>query len=423
MRRARILAGVALGEVAALGSRLLRRGSGASVKGQILTRVAPNAFADLLAGHRIIAITGTNGKTTTSHLVSAALRESLGADEGRLVSNADGANLRYGIASALASAPKADLAVLETDERVVPSLLAAGRPEVLVLLNFSRDQLDRNFEISILARGIRDALAALGDDAPTVVANSDDPLAVWAARAAREVVWVDTAASWESDATLCPACGTILDRREPSGDVTGAWDCPSCDMTEPEASYLVAGSRITLPDGRVVEPNLNLPGKFNVANAACALAAVQVWGVPTDVALAGFRRVRSPGGRFATTTIGGVDARLLLAKNPAGWVESLQLAGGDTLVLAIDAIAADGNDPSWLWDVEYEQLRGRHVIVTGPRSYDLAVRLAYAEVSHEVILPLQDALDAAANRTGGATVDVVTTYTPFQRLLAMAGLR
>ncbi len=295
LRRARVLAGVAVGEVAALASRVARRGSGASVKGQILTRVAPNAFADLLAGRRIIAVTGTNGKTTTSHLVTEAVAEALGSGSGRLISNSDGANLRYGIASALASAPKADLAVLETDERVVPDLLRVGRPEVLVLLNFSRDQLDRNFEISILA-------------APVVVANSDDPLAVWAAQAAPDVVWVDTAATWESDAALCPSCGTLLDRRNPEGDASGSWDCPGCRLTEPKADYLVSGSRITLPDGSVVEPELDLPGKFNVANAACALAAVHQWGVDTDTALTGFRRVTAPAGRFATVTIGQASA-------------------------------------------------------------------------------------------------------------------
>lgn len=423
LRRARVLAGVAVGEVAALASRVARRGSGASVKGQILTRVAPNAFADLLAGRRIIAVTGTNGKTTTSHLVTEAVAEALGSGSGRLISNSDGANLRYGIASALASAPKADLAVLETDERVVPDLLRVGRPEVLVLLNFSRDQLDRNFEISILARDIRSALTELGEDAPVVVANSDDPLAVWAAQAAPDVVWVDTAATWESDAALCPSCGTLLDRRNPEGDASGSWDCPGCRLTEPKADYLVSGSRITLPDGSVVEPELDLPGKFNVANAACALAAVHQWGVDTDTALTGFRRVTAPAGRFATVTIGQASARLLLAKNPAGWMESLQLATGDTLVLAINAIAADGNDPSWLWDVEFEQLRDRHVIVTGPRAYDMAIRLSYAEVPHEVIQHMPDALDAAATLTGGEKVDVVTTYTTFQKLLAIAGAR
>lgn len=418
--RVRLRAGTLAGDAAALASRLLKRGSGASIRGQLLTRIAPDAFGSLLQGRRIVAVTGTNGKTTTTHFVAAAIRQALGADSPRLVTNADGANLHYGIASELAKHRHADIAVLETDERVIPDLLAKSRPEVLVMLNFSRDQLDRNFEIKFLARAWRDALERAGADGPAVVANSDDPLVTWAAEKAHHVVWVDTAASWSADAALCPACGAILDRREPVGDVTGAWDCPNCELTEQKASYLVQGDRIVTPDGRTIAPDLNVPGKFNVSNAACALAACHLMGVDTDTALIGFRTVSAPAGRFATATFGATTARLLLAKNPAGWLEALPLATSDTVVLAIDAIAADGNDPSWLWDVDYEQLQGRHVIVTGPRAYDLAVRLEYAEVDHEVIIDLQKALDAAAS---ASPIDLISTYTPFQQLLKMAGLR
>ena len=140
------------------------KGSGASIRGQVLTRIEPAAFRTLLKGRRIAAVTGTNGKTTSTHLLAAALRTALGADSGRVVTNADGANLHYGIASALAKARHADVAVLETDERVVADLIAHGDPEVLVLLNFSRDQLDRNHEIKFLGRAWRQALEKAGAD-------------------------------------------------------------------------------------------------------------------------------------------------------------------------------------------------------------------------------------------------------------------
>ena len=131
--RLRLQVGTLLGDAAAVVSRALGKGSGASIRGQILTRVHPDAFADLVAGRRIASVTGTNGKTTTTHFLAAALRTALGTDAGRLVTNADGANLHYGIASALAKAPHADLAVLETDERVVKDLIAQG---VATTVNF-----------------------------------------------------------------------------------------------------------------------------------------------------------------------------------------------------------------------------------------------------------------------------------------------
>ncbi|WP_416046579.1 MurT ligase domain-containing protein [Propioniciclava soli] len=420
--RVRLAAGTVLGDAAAWASRRLGRGSGASIRGQILTRVQPDAFRLLLRGRRIAAVTGTNGKTTSTHLLAAAVREGLGADAARLVTNADGANLHYGIASALAKAPKADTAVLETDERVVADMIAHGRPEVLVLLNFSRDQLDRNHEIKFLGRAWRDSLTAAGDAGPVVIANSDDPLVTWAAGAARRVIWVDTASTWVADAALCPNCGDLLTRENPSADApTGRWDCPGCDLTEPQADYVVRGDAVELPDHTVRELTLNVPGKFNVSNAAMALAAAVELGVPVSKALTGFRTVRSPAGRFAVTTVNGVGVRLVLSKNPAGWAESLPLLETPTVVLAIDSVAADGKDVSWLWDVEFEQLRGKKVICTGPRAYDLAVRLAYAEVEHEVSVDLTDALRIAS--IAPQPVDLIATYTPFQKLLKMAGLR
>ena len=268
----------------------------------------------------------------------------------------------------------------------------------------------------------RDALANAGSDGPVVVANSDDPLVVWAASDVKKVIWVDTASTWTADAALCPQCGSLLQRDNPSQDApTGAWDCPGCDLTEPPADYRVRGTDIELPSGERVASALNVPGAFNVANAACALAAAVEFGVSVPDALAGFSTVRAPAGRFAVTSIGDSLLRLVLSKNPAGWSESLPLLSSDPVILAIDSVAADGKDVSWLWDVDFEQLRGRRVICSGPRAYDLAVRLEYGDVTHEVISDVSDAVRAV--RGTSEPVDVIATYTPFQKLLKMAGLR
>jgi lipid II isoglutaminyl synthase (glutamine-hydrolysing) len=372
-------------------------------------KVAPDALANLLPGRTIASVSGTNGKTTTTHLLAAAVRSAVGP--GRVVTNADGANLHYGIASALAVAPGRDIAILETDERVVPDVVRLGRPAVLVLLNFSRDQMDRHHEIKSLGRGWRDSLLQAGREAPVVVANADDPLVTWAARGAPKVVWVDTATTWVQDATLCPECGTTLARKD------GRWACPTGDLVQPEATWRVDGAAVVGPDGIRWELGLQVPGAFNVSNAACALAAAVELGIDPETAIRGMRTVTSPAGRYATARFGETTARLLLAKNPAGWAEALPLTTTDTVVLAIDSAAADGRDVSWLWDVEYEQLAGRHVVATGPRAQDLSVRLLYAEVEHSVVPDLATAMAGHSD-----PVDVVATYTPFQRLRKLGGL-
>jgi UDP-N-acetylmuramyl tripeptide synthase len=344
------------------------------------------------------------------------VRESLGTQTSRLVHNADGANLHHGLASALSEHPEADIAILESDERVVGDLIKISRPEVLVLLNFSRDQLDRHHEIKSLGRSWRRALQEAGRNGPVVVANADEPLVVWAALAAREVVWVDTSTTWTQDSSLCPECDASIIRIQPdprSGS-DADWYCTACELARPKGDYRVESGTIVDRTQQVWDPQLSLPGVFNISNAACALAAAELMGVEPRTALTGMRRVTSPAGRFATARFGTTTARLLLAKNPAGWAEALPLAQSQTVVLAIDSAAADGRDVSWLWDVDYERLAGRSVIATGRRAQDLAVRLSYAEVDYRCIPDLAEALDGHPE-----PIDVIATYTPFQRLRKM----
>jgi len=130
------------------------------------------------------------------------------------------------------------------------------------------------------------------------------------------------------------------------------------------------------------------------------------------------RTVQAPAGRFAIGSYGDTRARLVLAKNPAGWAESLLVMATDPVILAVDSAIADGTDVSWMWDVEYEKLRGRRVIATGPRATDLALRLSYAEVEHEVIPDMAEALKGPFK----GTVDVLSTYSAFLRLCHMGGV-
>lgn len=296
-------------------------------------------------------------------------------DARRLVTNADGANLHYGIASALsAGAPRGRRGVLATDERVVADMVALGRPEYFVLLNFSRDQLDRNFEI-VFGRAWRTALDQAGADGLVVVANASDPLVTWAAEKARRVIWVDTATSWTADAALrAPSAATCCGGRSLGRRPVRPLGVPRLGLAQHPADGAVVGSRIRLLDFGTLAPTSTFPARSTS---------------PTPPARARGRRVRRPRarcpgrlpdrrgprfGRFSIGTFGRTRARLVLSKNPAGWAESLPRSQPIRVVLAIDSVAADGKDVSWLWDVDFEQLR-KHVVCTGPRAYDLAVRL------------------------------------------------
>src|SRR5487761_683902 len=180
--RARVATTV--GDAAATVSRLAGKGDGSVIGGVISLRLAPDLLSLLAAGRQVVLVTGTNGKTTTTKLIPAALAPLVG----EIASNIYGANMEAGLTSALSRAPDARVAVLETDEKYIPPMIKATRPVVVVLLNLSRDQMDRAAEIWLLARRWRAALESAPDC--RVVANADDPLVAWAASGAAKVTWV-----------------------------------------------------------------------------------------------------------------------------------------------------------------------------------------------------------------------------------------
>ncbi|MDA8062539.1 MAG: Mur ligase family protein, partial [Actinomycetota bacterium] len=194
--RAAVRFGAVTGEL----SRRLGLGAGSTVGGRAVLALDPGALRRLGSGRRSVVVSGTNGKTTTTSLLRAAM-----ATAGPVVTNAQGANLPAGIAAVLAAAAPGVDAVLEVDEAWLAGVAAALQPAVVVLLNLSRDQLDRNNEVRTLAGSWRGLLAGL--PRTLVVANADDPLVVWAAGAARRVVWVGAGQPWTADASGCPACG------------------------------------------------------------------------------------------------------------------------------------------------------------------------------------------------------------------------
>src|SRR5271156_3150912 len=172
-----------VGGAAGRASKLAGRGDGSVIGGVIGLRLKPDLLSLLARGRQIVLVTGTNGKTTTTRLITAAI----GTLGQQIASNAFGANMEAGLVSALARAPEATLAVLEVDEKYLPAMLEVTGARVVTLLNLSRDQMDRGAEIWLLARRWRPAAAA---PRRRVSANADVPLVAWAAGQARKVTWV-----------------------------------------------------------------------------------------------------------------------------------------------------------------------------------------------------------------------------------------
>ena len=357
-------------------SRLLRLGAGGVIGGRVVLALAPGALSRLAEGRRVVLVSGTNGKTTTAHLIAAALRTA-----GRVAHNETGANMPDGLVAALIADRSAPFAVLEVDELYLGAITDAVQPDVLVLLNLTRDQLDRGFEVQAVADSVSAAVA--GSSRAVVVANGDDPLVVRAVGKAEHVVWVGAGAVWQADALG----GT----------------------TPPTMAWTVHEGGVRGPNG-TTPVHLALPGRFNLGNAAMTLATAAELGVSPVAAAAAISGVTSIAGRYSVVDRGPHVLRLLLAKNPAGWSELLPLlADAKALLLVINAQDADGRDTSWLWDVPFEQLEGPCVVASGERAADVGLRLSYAGIEH---VTESDPLVALEGMPPGE-VQVVANYTAF----------
>ncbi|MCF2532211.1 MurT ligase domain-containing protein [Yinghuangia soli] len=391
---------VTASRVTAAISRRAGKGSGSVIGGKIALRIAPDLLAQLADHLQVVLVSGTNGKTTTTRLVAEALRAA-----GPVVSNALGANMPAGITSALAGAGDARFGVIEVDEKYLSGVARDADPIAIVLLNLSRDQLDRAAETRMLAEKWREGLR--GTEA-VLVANADDPLVVWAASSAKDVVWVAAGQMWQEDSWSCPSCGGVMHR--PGDD----WYCSDCDFRRPQVTWSLVGEEMVDPDGQVWPLDLQLPGRANRANATTAAAVASVFGVDTASALARMKNVTAVAGRYDVVSYRGRNLRLLLAKNPAGWLETFSLIdpAPAPVFLSVNALDADGKDTSWLWDVDFTRLAGRPLFVLGQRRLDLAVRLDVAGLEFSV----HDDLAGAVAACPPGQIEVIANYTAFQQL-------
>lgn len=444
---ARLLAAIAVARSARAASRTLGRGGGSTVPGVVARRVDPGVLEKLSRRLRLgsAAITGTNGKTTTTRMVSRIL-QTAGI---RAVNNSTGANLVTGVTAALISdstlsgKPASQMGLFEVDEASVPKVAAEADLKILAVLNLFRDQLDRYGELAYTGKVIASAFSDLPRDG-AVVLNADDPLVASLGRSAANPVYygVDDSAldtgrlQHIADSKDCPICGTALSYEAVYMGHVGVYDCPNCEFRRPELHYRASrvrfdGARGTdflldTPTG-ASDMRINLPGLYNVYNALAAAAVASEAGVRLEDASRGLREFGGAFGRVERIKAGDREAFLLLIKNPVGFNEILRtfVTGADAkhVLIAINDNHADGRDVSWLWDVDFEMLAEarsegmtdgmRPFTVSGIRAGDMAVRLKYADLPVGDVIPdRREAIKAALEATPpGETLYVLPTYT------------
>ncbi len=438
---------VLLGTLAGEAARRLGRGGGTALPGLVATSVAPGVTEQLarLPDAGSVVVTGTNGKTTTAHLL-AGIAGAAGYDP---IANRSGSNLERGIVSAYLDAQDGGaartprLGVIEVDEAALPGLLPVLRPRAALFLNLFRDQLDRYGEVDSVAEGWREMLVGDGSGL-TLVLNADDPPIAQLAETGRgEVVTFgieDRGVAIEgdehaSDARFCE-CGAAFSYDAVFLGHAGLWRCGGCDRARPTpdvAAYEVhvgAGASTFTLDvaGERVEVELPLEGLYAVYNALGAAAAAHALGIEAGVIASALAEAAPAFGRQEAFQLDGRDVRIWLAKNPAGLnavlrtLAATQAAPDDderarglhVMALLNDGIQ-DGRDVSWIYDADLELLAGRveSLVASGDRAADLALRCDLARLPVDVVQPQVGVALARAVQLvpKGGRLDVVATYT------------
>jgi UDP-N-acetylmuramyl tripeptide synthase len=436
---------VALARLAGWLSRVAGRGGGTTVPGLLLLKVRPAAVSDLAAAlpQGSIAISATNGKTTTARLVvDASQSAGLG-----VAANPSGSNLLRGVATALLESRNAgaDVGVFEVDEAALPATAQEISPGVVVLMNLFRDQLDRYGELEGIVDSWSDLLGRLPSDT-TVIGNADDPAIVGLLedRPGRVFFGVaDTsigrpALPHAADTTRCRHCESELVYGLVTIGHMGHWHCPNCDWRRPEPDVTaeavqlagLGGQTLTVAaGGETVELRVELPGLHNSYNVTAALATTLAMGLDLATSATAMSATRAAFGRAEKVEVGDRRLVMLLAKNPTGANENVQTllleAGAFDVLVILNDRTADGQDVSWIWDVDYEPLIPRLASLTlaGDRAYDLALRFRYAgmEANQLTVVPdIAAALDAAlAAIAPGSTLYALPTYTAMLDLRAV----
>ncbi len=411
---------------------LLHRGA-TTLPGRIALVVDPYIIGSLAPkiSEGSIVVCGTNGKTTTNNVLAQALEE-----EGHTVlCNRAGANMMSGVAAALLPGSEADWGIFENDELSTIHILPQLKPRYLVLLNLFRDQLDRCGEIDHVQDTIVNALASSPDT--ILVYNTDDPLCEGVAVRARRQGNQTLAFGIDEDLQLprdrvtgggfCQVCGAPLTYAYRQYGQLGSYACTACEFAR--SPFVYAARNVSVSDqgvafdvvGQDLEDPVHLEahwgGAYMVYNLLAAFAAAHLAGVSA----AAFQKVLDTycpeNGRLQRFDVNGRQLTLNLAKNPTGFNQNMALLMQDTspkvVYIVINDNDNDGNDVSWLWDVDFELLTKAgdvRVFAGGHRANDMQVRLKYAEVPAEIAGSVKEVLNATNDLPDTWHAWVLTNY-------------
>ena len=388
--------------------------NGGNFLGKIAFDWNPEIFKYFKVQCPVIAVSATNGKTMTNNCIGYTLKTA----GYKVVSNVEGNNMETGILSTilknctLTGKIKADYLVFEVDESYIPVVFKDFRLDTLVILNFFRDQLDRNGEVESLILRINKFLKTYNGN---LVLNNDDPnvARLGQANPSNQNVYYFSVDKYQfateeikeaGEGKFCPFCKTRLEYEYYQYSHVGKFKCPNCNFGDNEIYKLATNvdlkNRCFDIDGNTYKINGN--SIYLIYNYTAVYSVCSLYNISNDVVKKSFSTFALNNGRLEEIKINGVPTIINLAKNPTGSNVSLRILNEDDsekdLLFVLNDNIADGFDVSWIWDINFNNLNNVSRIVTsGTRAYDIAIRIKTSGFPVEKIEPylnLEEAIKA-----------------------------
>ena len=404
--------------------------------GNLLGKVAydwnPNIFKYFKVNSPVIAVTATNGKTMTNNAIGYTFKTA----GKKVISNTEGNNMETGILSTilknctLTGKINADFLVFEVDEGYVPVIFKDFRLDTLVILDFFRDQLDRNGEVESLILKINEFLKTYTGN---LVLNNDDPNVsrLGKANEKNKNVYYFSVEKYQyatenlkeaGEGKFCPFCNTRIEYEYYQYSHIGKFKCPNCDYGSNKIYKLATD--VDLKNRTFKVDNISYKVRFNsiynIYNFIAVISCVSLYHIDTKIIQEALSKFVLNNGRLEEISVKDVPTIINLAKNPTGANVSLRILNEDDdekeLLFVLNDNIADGFDVSWIWDINFDNLNHVSRIVTsGTRAYDIAIRIKTSGFDSDKIYPYLDLHEAVENLYNtNVKKYVIANYTSLQ---------
>ena len=415
-------------------------GKGSSLPGKIALKICPDILERVSLPKYIIAVTGSNGKTSTVEMIAHILM----ANGKNVAWNKEGSNQIEGVttlvlnSSNLTGKVKADILLIESDERFARYTFRYIKPTHYVITNLYRDQLTRNGHPEWVYNALLDSI----HPETQLILNADDPLVSCFGYGKENVIWFG-AGDLSTDTTefdgvyhdgqYCPNCKKPMKYSKYHYNHIGHYECESCGHKRKETKYTVTSA--DLEEGVAVinekyEIKLALKSLYNIYNILAAFTVASLTGIEGKNIVPHINNYVLKNGRVVTFSVGKRKGTLLTSKheNSISYNQSLRIAAADKegcdVVVIVDAVSRKyfTSDVSWLWDIDFHLLASENVkqiILAGTYCNDLAVRFSYTDIDENKIqmLPTVEEAVAYLDKERNEKIYVITCFSDKDKFL------